>query len=67
MKENYLYNKKRKGKYYIEGRLEYEGEYLYDKKWNGKRMDYNPKGKLIFEGDYVKGQLKNFRKINNKI
>jgi len=28
-----LYGYKRKGKQYIEGRLKYEGEYLYNKKW----------------------------------
>ena len=35
-----------KGKEYIlDGKLEYDGEYLYNKKWNGKEYDKN--GKII--------------------
>ena len=31
-----------KGKeYYYDGKLCFEGEYLYDKKWNGKGYDEN--------------------------
>ena len=35
----YLYNQRRKGKYYIINNLEYEGEYIYNKKWDGKGYD----------------------------
>ena len=30
----YLYGYHLKGKYYINGKLEFEGEFRYDKKWN---------------------------------
>ena len=63
--------KKIKGKEYIKGKLEYEGEYLCGKKWNGKV--YNKKGdiayiinngfnkikednKLIYEGEVINGK-----------
>ena len=70
----YLYNDKRKGKFYIEKSLEYEGEYLFDKKWNGKGydkegnviyelnngngkvMEYNDDGEILFEGEYLNGK-----------
>ena len=56
--------------------MEFEGEYLFDKKYNGKGFDnygniiyelingngrikeYNDNGKLIFEGEYLNGQIK---------
>ena len=39
---------KKKGKFYfLHNKLEFEGEYLYDKKWNGKGFDID--GKLIYE------------------
>ena len=37
----------RRGKEYNEGILEYEGDYLYDRKWNGKGYDKN--GNIIYE------------------
>ena len=36
-----MYYEKRKGKEYINNKLEYEGEYLYGRKWNGKGYDEN--------------------------
>ena len=35
----YLYGDKLKGKLYINRKLEYEGEFLLDKKWSGKGYD----------------------------
>ena len=32
---------KKKGKEYIKGNLEFEGEFLFNKKWNGKGYDKN--------------------------
>jgi len=32
---------KRKGKEYVKGILEYEGEFIYEKRWNGKGYDEN--------------------------
>ena len=43
----YLYNHRKKGKAYINRKLEYEGEYYLKKKWNGKGYDEN--GKIIYE------------------
>ena len=45
---------KRKKKFYINGKLLFEGEYLNDKR-NGKGKDYL-KGELIFEGEYKNGK-----------
>ena len=55
-------NKKIKGKEYINGKLEYEGEYLYDKKWNGKGYDEN--GSIIYELRNGNGKVKEYQ--NNK-
>ena len=38
---------KKKGKAYIKEKLEFEGEYMLDKKWEGKGYDEN--GKIIYE------------------
>ena len=43
----FLYNCKLKGKEYINEKLEYEGEYLFGKKWNGKGYDENKN--IIYE------------------
>ena len=43
----YLFNERRKGKAFIEQRLEYEGEYFKGIKWNGK--GYDEKGNIIYE------------------
>jgi len=46
---------KKNGKeYYNNGKIKYEGEYLFDKKWNGKL--YDNKGNIIYE-------LKNGNKV----
>ena len=42
----FLYNNKKRGKEYVNERLEYEGEFLFDKKWNGKGYDEN--GNIIY-------------------
>ena len=34
--------------------MKFEGEYLNDKR-HGKRKEYNDKGKLIFDGEYLNG------------
>jgi hypothetical protein len=36
-----------KGKLYIKGKLQYEGEFLFHKKWNGK--GYDEFGNIIYE------------------
>ena len=35
--------------------LEFEGELLNGKRWNGKGKEYNEYGKLIFEGEFLNG------------
>ena len=42
-----LNNYKKKGKEYLKGKLEFEGEYLFNKKWNGKGYDEN--GNILYE------------------
>ena len=54
----FLYNYKRKGKEYINGRLEYEGEYLFDKKWNGHGYDEN--GNIIYTLNKGKGKIREY-------
>ena len=46
--EGDFYNDYRiRGKLYVKGRLEFEREFLFDKKWNGKGYDEN--NKIIYE------------------
>ena len=47
-----------KGKHYFEGLLEYEGEYLFDLKYNGR--GYDEKGNLIYELKNGTGKVKEF-------
>ena len=53
-----IYGYKIKGKYYYKNRLEYEGEYLYNKKWNGKGYDEN--GNIIYELINGNGKVKEY-------
>ena len=53
---NYYY--KLKGEPYLNGKLEYEGEYLYNKKWNGKGYDEN--GNIIYELFNGNGKVKEY-------
>ena len=43
----YINDQKRRGKEYVNNRLEFEGEYLSNKKFHGKGYDIN--GKIIYE------------------
>ena len=43
----YLYNYKLKGKFFKNGKLEYEGEYMFYNKWHGK--GYDEDGNVIYE------------------
>ena len=48
-----------KGKEYYEDntlKLEFEGIYLYNEKWNGNAKEYDYEGNLIFEGKYLYGE-----------
>ena len=47
-----------KGKFYLNGILEYEGEYLFGKKWNGK--GYDEKGNVIYELKNGNGKVKEY-------
>ena len=47
-----------KGKLYINGKLEYEGEYLYNKKWNGNGYDEN--GNIIYQLINGNGKVKEY-------
>ena len=37
----YLYDYKKKGKEFIQNKIEFDGEYFFNKKWNGKGYDEN--------------------------
>ena len=56
---------KLKGQYYRHGKLEYEGEFLYDKKWNGKGYDEN--GNIIYELMNGTGKVKEYNMFNGKL
>ena len=45
--------------------MEYEGEYLYNKKWNGKGYDEN--GKIIYELINGNGKVKEYYSFNGKL
>ena len=47
-----------KGKQYVKGKLEYEGEYSFGKKWNGK--GYNENGNIIYELKNGNGKVKEY-------
>ena len=49
-----------KGKFYIDEKVEYEGEYLYNKKWNGKGYDKN--GKIIYKLINGDGNARDYKK-----
>ena len=54
-----------KGKeYYRNGKLFFEGEYLFAQKWNGKIYDYN--GNVLFELNNGNGIIEN-EKYDEKI
>ena len=46
------------GKGYINGKLEFEGEYLNNKKWNGKGYDEN--GNIMYELFNGNGKVKEY-------
>ena len=59
----YLNNYRVRGKeYYKNGKLKYEGEYLFNNKWNGKFYDYD--GNIIIE--YNNGKGNGTIEINDK-
>ena len=47
-----------KGKFYVNSKLEYEGDYLYNKKFNGKGYDEN--GNVIYELINGNGEVKEY-------
>ena len=47
---------------YINNNLEYEGEYIYDKKWNGKGYDEN--GNIIYELINGNSKVKEYNDFN---
>ena len=65
MKIQYLYNIRKKAKLYIKGILEYEGEYLFDRKYNGKGYDKN--GNIIYELINGNGRVKEYNYDNEII
>ena len=52
--------KKIRGKEYHNDKLEYEGEYLFNRKYNGK--GYDSKGNIIYELNNGNGKVKEYYK-----
>jgi len=51
--------------YYIGGKLKYEGDYLFNRKWNGKGHD--EKGNIIYELKDGNGKVKEYDKYGKLI
>ena len=60
----YINDKKRKGKEYVNNKLEFEGEYLFNKKWNGKGYDDNEN--IIYELINGNGKVIEYDSRGNK-
>ena len=58
-------NYKKCGKEFINNYVEYDGEYLYNKKWNGKGYDEN--NNVIYELINGCGKVKEYNKNNELI
>ena len=54
-----------KGKEYIKGRLEYEGDYLFEKKWKGRGYDEN--GNIIYELIDGTGKVRDYNHWNDAL
>ena len=52
----YLNGNKIGKEYDRDGQLIFEGEYLDDKRFNGKGKEFDYKNNLIFEGEYLNGK-----------
>ena len=61
----YLYGYKKSGKLFIEEHLEYEGDFLFDKKWHGK--GYDREGNIIYELIYGNGKVEEYNEEGNLI
>ena len=57
-----IYNKGLKGKHYVEGILEFEGEYLYEKKFDG--VGYDTNGNVLYELKNGNGKVREYDKYN---
>ena len=45
-----------KGKEYYKGEVVFEGEFLEEKRWNGKGKEFFNNGKVKYEGEYLNGK-----------
>ena len=61
----YLYDFKLRGKIYIWEKMEYEGGFLYNKKWNGK--GYDEDGNIIYELINGNGKVKEYYDDNSSL
>ena len=60
-----MYNYRNKGKFYVKDKLEYEGTFLYNEKWNGKGYDEN--GNIIYELKNGNGKVKEYNNYGELI
>ena len=44
-----------RGKEYDGVRINFDGDYLNGKRWNGKGKEFDKKGNLTFDGKYING------------
>ena len=51
--------------YYENGKIKFEGEYLHDKRWNGK--GYDPNGNIVYELKNGKGIIKEYYESSGKL
>ena len=61
----YLYDYRNKGKEYVKGRLEYEGQYFFYQKWDGNGYDEN--GNIIYTLKNGSGKVKNYNSYNGEL
>ena len=59
----YCYMGIKKGKFYIKGKLEFKGEFLNDKKWNG--IGYDENGNIIYRIKNGNGKVKEYDNKDN--
>ena len=60
-----MYNKRSEGKYFVNGKIEFIGEFLNGKKWNGKGYDEN--GSILYEIENGSGFVREYDNEGNLI
>ena len=61
----YLYGYRKKGKAYVNGVLEFKGEYFFEKKWNGVGFDENQN--VIYKLNNGNGKIREYNDATNTL